>query len=46
MGDTTIDAERKIVRSMIGKGSNIMSANCFLPKGERLVVEENTTIYL
>ena len=46
MDDTTIDVERKIVRSMIGKGSKIMSANGLLPKGERLVVEENTTLYL
>ena len=46
MDDTTIDVERKIVRSMIDKGSNIMSANGLLPKGERLVVGENTTLHL
>ena len=46
MDDTTIDVERKIVRSMIGKGLKILSGNGLLPKGERLVVGENTTIYL
>ena len=46
MDDTTVDVERKIVRSMIGKGSKILSANGLLPKGERLVVGENTTLYL
>jgi glucose-1-phosphate thymidylyltransferase len=46
MDDTVIDVERKIVQSMIGKGSKIMSANGLLPKGERLVVGENTTIYI
>jgi hypothetical protein len=30
----------------IGKESKILSANGFLLKGERLVVGENTTIYL
>jgi len=46
MDDTVIDVERKLVRSMIGRGSRILSANGLLPKGERLVVGENTTIYL
>jgi len=31
---------------MIGKESKILSANGLLPKGQRLVVGENTTIYL
>ncbi len=43
---STINVERKFVRSMIGKESQILSANGFLPKGERLVVGENTTIHL
>ena len=30
----------------IGKESKILSANGLLPKGERFVVGENTTIYL
>jgi glucose-1-phosphate thymidylyltransferase len=38
MDDTVIDVERKLVRSMIGKGSKILNANGLLPKGERLVV--------
>jgi glucose-1-phosphate thymidylyltransferase len=46
MDDSTINVERKLVRSMIGKGSRILSANGMLPKGERLVVGENTTMYL
>ena len=46
MDDTVVDVERKIVRSMIGKGSRILSSNGMLPKGERLVVGENTTMYL
>jgi len=36
----------KLVRSMIGKGSMILSSSGMLPKGERLVVDENTTMYL
>jgi len=46
MDDTVIDVERKLVRSMIGKGSKILNANGLLPKGGRLVVGENTTVYL
>jgi len=46
MDDTTVNVERKIVRSMIGKGSKILSTNGLIPKGERLVVGENTTLYL
>ena len=46
MGDTVTDVERKLVRSMIGKGSKILSANGLLPKGERLIVGENTTVML
>ena len=46
MDDSTINVERKLVRSMIGKGSRILSASGMLPKGERLVVGENTTMYL
>ena len=30
----------------IGKESKILSANGLLPKGKRLVVGENTTLYL
>lgn len=46
MEDAIIDVEKKIVRSMIGKGSKILSAHGLIPKGERLVVGENTTVHL
>jgi len=46
MEGSTASVEWKIVRSMIGKESKILSANGLLPKGERLVVGENTTLYL
>jgi glucose-1-phosphate thymidylyltransferase len=46
MDDTIINVERKLVRSMVGKGSKILSSNGLIPKGERLVVGENTTLYL
>jgi len=34
------------LRGMIGKESKILSTNGLLPKGQRLVVGENTTMYL
>lgn len=46
MDDSVIDVERKLVRSMIGKSSRILSASSLLPKGGRLVVGENTVIHL
>jgi hypothetical protein len=46
MDDTVVDVERKLVRSKVGKGSKILNANGLLPKGQRLVVGENTTMYL
>jgi len=46
MDDSVIEVEKKLVRSMIGKGSRILSANGLLPKGERLIVGENTTVLL
>lgn len=46
MDDATINVERKIVRSMIGKSSRILTSNGMLPKGERLIVGENTTLFL
>jgi glucose-1-phosphate thymidylyltransferase len=46
MDDAVISVERKIVRSVIGKGSRILSSSGMLPKGERLVVGENTTVHL
>ena len=46
MDEAIINVERKIVRSLIGKGSQILSSTGLLPKGERLVLGENTTLYL
>ncbi len=46
MEDAVINVERKIVRSVIGRGSKILSSSGMLPKGERLVVGENTTVHL
>ena len=46
MDDAVIDVERKLVRSMGGKGTKILNANGLLPKGQRLVVGENTTLFL
>lgn len=46
MEGTTIDVHAKLVRSMIGKGSRILNADGLLPKGDRLIVGENTTLYL
>ena len=46
MEDTIIDVRRKIVRSMIGKSSKILDSNDLVPKGDRLVVGENTTLFL
>jgi len=46
MDDSAVSVERKLVRSMIGKGSKMLSANGLLPKGERLVVGENTMVFL
>jgi hypothetical protein len=43
---STASIERRFVRSMIGKGSKILSANGMLPKGDRLVVGENNMVYL
>jgi len=44
--DAVIGGERKLVRSMVGKGTKILNANGLPPKSQRLVVGENTTIYL
>lgn len=46
LDESTIEIEGKLFRSMMGKESNILSANGLLPKGERLVVGENTRSYL
>lgn len=46
MDDAVIDVEGKIVLSMIGKGSRILSSDGLLPKGERYIIGENTTIHI
>ena len=46
MEDSTVEVQRKLVRSMVGKGTSIMNASGLLPKGDRLIVGENTTLYL
>jgi len=46
MEDTVVDVERKLVRSMVGKGSKILNANGLLPPGQRLVIGENTVVYI
>ena len=46
MDDTVVDVDKKIVRSLVGKGSRILSSNGLLPRGERLIVGENTSLYL
>jgi len=42
----SIDVERKIVRGITGKVSRILSSNGLLPKGERLILGENSSTYL
>jgi glucose-1-phosphate thymidylyltransferase len=46
MDDSTVDVERNLVRSMVGKGSQILSSKGLIPKGDRLVVGENTILNL
>jgi len=44
MKNSTIDTENVIVDSIIGEGSQIMSANSLKPKGMRLVIGENSKL--
>jgi len=44
--DAVVDIEKKLVRGMVGKGTKIPNATGLLPKDERPVVGENTTISL
>ncbi|MCU0853242.1 MAG: glucose-1-phosphate thymidylyltransferase [Thermoplasmata archaeon] len=46
MDESVVEVEHKLVRTMVGKGSKILSSAGLIPKGERLVVGENTTLYL
>lgn len=44
MDGATVDVEGKLVVSLIGTNSRILSADGFLPKGNRFVLEEDTTV--
>jgi glucose-1-phosphate thymidylyltransferase len=46
MDDARIEVRRKLMRSMIGKGSRVLNAENLVPSGTRLIIGENTTIYL
>lgn len=46
IGDSTIETPHKIVNSLIGRHSVIRPANESLPKGQRLVVGENSILHL
>ena len=45
VGDAVIESPNKIVASVIGRHATIKAANG-LPKGQRLVIGENSTLYL
>ena len=46
MDDARLEVRRKLMRSMIGKGSRVLSAENLVPSGTRLIIGENTTLYL
>ena len=46
MDDTRLEVRCKLVRSMIGKGSRVLSAEDLVPSGTRLIIGENTTLRL
>ncbi|MDG5776192.1 glucose-1-phosphate thymidylyltransferase [Haloarculaceae archaeon H-GB1-1] len=46
IGDTTINANERIVDSLIGRGTTVESAAGSLPEGRRLVVGENSNLKL
>jgi len=41
-----VGVKKKLIRSMIGKDSKILSANGLLSNGKRLIGGENTTVHL
>jgi len=45
MDDARLEARRKLMRSMIGKGFRVLSAESLVPSGTRLIIGENTTLY-
>ena len=46
IGDCTIETPNKIVGSLIGRHTTIKPADGILPKGQRLVLGENSTLFL
>ena len=46
MEDTRIEVRCKLMRSMIGKSSRVLNAMNLAPSGTRLIIGENTTLYL
>ena len=46
MDDAKLDLRVKLTRSMIGKRSQVLSADNLVPSGTRLVIGENTTLFL
>jgi len=46
VGDAVIETPHKIVNSLIGRHAEVRSAEGRLPKGQRLIVGENSTLFL
>ena len=46
MGNSNINTENTIVDSIIGNNSTIMDANSLKPSGKRLLLGENSRIYI
>ena len=46
LSDTVIECGRRIVDSLIGKGSRVVSNEVNLPRGYRLIIGENTFVSL
>ena len=46
VGEAIIESSKKIVNSLIGRHAVIRSADGLLPKGQQLIVGENSTLYL
>ena len=46
IGDAVIETPHKIVNSLIGRHAEVRSAEGRLPKGQRLIVGENSTLFL
>jgi hypothetical protein len=46
MDDAVMDVERKLVRSMIGRGSCVLTSNDLPLNGNGLMIGENTIVFL